>query len=181
VTDRPPTWPVSIKGVAVDAHGQVLLLRNERQEWELPGGRLETGDPAAGTRGDDSPEQALEREILEETGWEVKAGPLIAGGTWIYEPIPGDGHLAGQVRVRYRSADGDQRSAIPGKTSRIPPAGAAHSGALATRAVTLLADGTAAITELRQLTAGQPAHRNPGPEGSGYAARLGAADSTLPT
>src|SRR5262249_34183473 len=64
-------------------------LKNERQEWELPGGRLETGDPAAGMRGDDSPEQALKREILEETGWEVKAGPLIVGGTWIYEPIPG--------------------------------------------------------------------------------------------
>ena len=40
VTYRPPTWPVSIKGVAVDAHGRVLLLKNERQEWELPGGRL---------------------------------------------------------------------------------------------------------------------------------------------
>ena len=66
MTYRPPTWPVSIKGVAVDAHGRVLLLKNERQEWELPGGRLETGDPAAGMRGDDSPEQALEREILEE-------------------------------------------------------------------------------------------------------------------
>src|SRR5260370_25406185 len=88
VTYRPPTWPVSIKGVAVDAHGRVLLLKNERQEWELPGGRLETGDPAAGMRGDDSPEQALEREILEETGREVKAGPPIRGGTWIYEPIP---------------------------------------------------------------------------------------------
>ena len=89
MTYRPPTWPVSVKGVAVDTHGRVLLLKNERQEWELPGGRLETGDPAAGMRGDDSPEQALEREILEETGWEVKADPLIAGGTWIYEPIPG--------------------------------------------------------------------------------------------
>jgi 8-oxo-dGTP pyrophosphatase MutT (NUDIX family) len=69
VAYRPPSWPVSIKGVAIDAHGQVLLLRNERQEWELPGGRPEIGDPAAGMRGDDSPEQALERETLEETGW----------------------------------------------------------------------------------------------------------------
>jgi 8-oxo-dGTP pyrophosphatase MutT (NUDIX family) len=119
VTYRPPTWPVSIKGVAVDAHGRVLLLKNERHEWELPGGRLETGDPAAGMRGDDSPEQALEREILEETGWEVKAGPLIVGGTWIYEPIPGrlarqSGHAAEAVaelwplpaRLEARIADG---------------------------------------------------------------------------
>ena len=36
-----------------------------------------------------SPEAALEREIQEETGWDVKAGPLIDGGVWIYQPIPG--------------------------------------------------------------------------------------------
>lgn len=89
MTYKPPTWPVSVKGVAFDIRRRVLLLKNERQEWELPGGRLEIGDSTAGVAGDDSPEQALEREILEEAGWEVKAGPLIAGGTWIYEPIPG--------------------------------------------------------------------------------------------
>jgi 8-oxo-dGTP pyrophosphatase MutT (NUDIX family) len=37
----PPLWPVSIKGVACDTEGRVLLLKNERAEWELPGGRLE--------------------------------------------------------------------------------------------------------------------------------------------
>jgi hypothetical protein len=31
-------FPVSVKGVAVQA-GKVLLLENERAEWELPGGR----------------------------------------------------------------------------------------------------------------------------------------------
>jgi 8-oxo-dGTP pyrophosphatase MutT (NUDIX family) len=86
---EPPAWPVSVKGVVTDSQRRVLLLKNERQEWELPGGRLETGDATAGVAGDASPEQALEREFLEETGWAVKAGPLIAGGTWIYEPIPG--------------------------------------------------------------------------------------------
>jgi len=89
VTYKPPTWPVSVKGVALDARRRVLLLKNEREEWELPGGRLEIGNGAGGVAGDDSPEQALEREILEETGWDVKTGPLIAGGTWIYEPVPG--------------------------------------------------------------------------------------------
>ena len=34
------TFPVSVKGVAVQA-GKVLLLENERAEWELPGGKLE--------------------------------------------------------------------------------------------------------------------------------------------
>jgi hypothetical protein len=35
------------------------------------------------------PEGAVEREVWEESGWRVKAGPLIDGGVWIYEPVPG--------------------------------------------------------------------------------------------
>lgn len=35
-----PEYPVSIKGVVV-RDGRVLLLKNERDEWELPGGRIE--------------------------------------------------------------------------------------------------------------------------------------------
>ncbi|MFC4517792.1 NUDIX domain-containing protein [Streptomyces ehimensis] len=79
MTYVPPTWPVSVKGVALDSQGRVLLLHNERDEWELPGGRLEPGDP--------DPQTALEREIAEETGWQVTAGPLL--DVWLYEPIPG--------------------------------------------------------------------------------------------
>ncbi|WP_432096387.1 NUDIX hydrolase [Streptomyces sp. bgisy100] len=89
MTYTPPLWPVSVKGVALDTRGRVLLLKNERDEWELPGGRLEIGSADGTVPTDASPEAALEREIQEETGWEVEAGPLIAGGTWIYQPIPG--------------------------------------------------------------------------------------------
>ncbi|TDC81854.1 NUDIX hydrolase [Actinomadura sp. 7K507] len=74
----PPAWPVSVKGVAVGDGGRVLLLKNERDEWELPGGRLEPSDA--------SPEAAVAREIQEETGWTVKAGPLL--DVWIYQPLP---------------------------------------------------------------------------------------------
>ncbi|WP_433547137.1 NUDIX hydrolase [Streptomyces sp. CA-294286] len=74
----PPTWPVSVKGVALDALGRVLLLKNEREEWELPGGRLEPSDA--------SPEETMEREISEESEWTVKAGPLL--DVWIYQPLP---------------------------------------------------------------------------------------------
>ncbi|WP_435611043.1 NUDIX hydrolase [Streptomyces sp. C10-9-1] len=35
-----------------------------------------------------SPGAALEREVAEESGWMVKAGPLLDGAPWIYEPIP---------------------------------------------------------------------------------------------
>ena len=69
---RPHNFPVSIKGVCV-RKGRVLLLRNEREEWELPGGKLELGeDPAA----------CVGREISEETGWVVRVGPIL--DSWQY-------------------------------------------------------------------------------------------------
>jgi 8-oxo-dGTP pyrophosphatase MutT (NUDIX family) len=60
-------FPVSVKGVVVRA-GRVLLLENERAEWELPGGKLEPGE---------EPAACVVREISEETGWRVTAGPVL--------------------------------------------------------------------------------------------------------
>jgi hypothetical protein len=36
-------FPVSVKGVLV-RDGRVLLLKNEREEWELSGGKPELGE-----------------------------------------------------------------------------------------------------------------------------------------
>ena len=69
--------PISVKGV-LGPPGQVVLLRNERAEWELPGGRLEVGDTTL--------ETALEREVLEELGLEIAVGDIV--GAWRYEPVP---------------------------------------------------------------------------------------------
>jgi 8-oxo-dGTP pyrophosphatase MutT (NUDIX family) len=46
MADRPHLYPVSVKGVAV-SDGLVLLLRDERDEWDLPGGKLELGEGPA--------------------------------------------------------------------------------------------------------------------------------------
>jgi 8-oxo-dGTP pyrophosphatase MutT (NUDIX family) len=70
-------FPVSVKGVAIDG-GRVLLLENERAEWELPGGKLELGE---------DPADCVVREIAEETGWQVTAGPLL--DCWQYRIGPG--------------------------------------------------------------------------------------------
>jgi 8-oxo-dGTP pyrophosphatase MutT (NUDIX family) len=60
-------FPVSVKGVAVQS-GRVLLPENERNEWELPGGKLELRE---------DPADCVVREIREEAGWEVAAGSLL--------------------------------------------------------------------------------------------------------
>lgn len=69
-------FPVSIKGVLFEA-GRVVLLENERREWELPGGKLEAGD---------EPGICLVREFAEELGADVVVGAIL--DCWVYEVLP---------------------------------------------------------------------------------------------
>lgn len=74
---HPDQLPISIKGVLL-REGRVLLLMNERSEWDLPGGRP---DPHEDHR------TALRREVMEETGLAVEVG--IALGEHLFEVLPG--------------------------------------------------------------------------------------------
>jgi len=60
------SYRVSAKGLIL-MDGKVLLVRKSNGDWSLPGGRLEEGE---------APENAMMREVLEETDIHCQAGPL---------------------------------------------------------------------------------------------------------
>ena len=92
----PPLFPVSIKGVVFIGQ-RVVLLKNERAEWELPGGRLEAGE---------SPPVCVVREIREELAIDVAVDALL--DSWLYEVLPGREVLIVTYGCRYHG-DGDVR------------------------------------------------------------------------
>lgn len=68
-------FPVSVKGV-LEVGGRVVLLHNPRDEWELPGGKLEPGE---------DPARCVEREILEELGVVTVVDSLL--DIWLYDVL----------------------------------------------------------------------------------------------
>jgi ADP-ribose pyrophosphatase YjhB (NUDIX family) len=93
------TPPTSIKGVLLVGN-RVLLVKNSRDEWELPGGRPE---------GDEDHAQTLSREFAEELSVEVRMSAPI--DSYLFEVIPGR-HvfivtygctIAGELRPRISS------------------------------------------------------------------------------
>lgn len=70
------SYPLSIKGVVLH-QGCVLLLVNERGEWDLPGGRPDPGEDHRAT---------LLREVREETGLDVRVGDWL--DEHLFEVLP---------------------------------------------------------------------------------------------
>lgn len=70
-------YPTSIKGVLL-VDRQVLLVKNSRDEWELPGGRIDEGEDHA---------QTLSREFAEELSLNVSMKAPI--DSYLFEVIPG--------------------------------------------------------------------------------------------
>lgn len=70
------TIPKSVAGVifSKDRSSVLLILRRDVPVWVLPGGGIEKNESA---------ERAMIREILEETGFEVKINRLVG----VYTPI----------------------------------------------------------------------------------------------
>jgi len=82
-------FPVSIKGVLQSPEGLVVLMLNERDEWELPGGRIELGETAP---------ECLAREIDEELSVQVAVGEPL--DSYLFEVIPGKHVFISTYRCR---------------------------------------------------------------------------------
>ncbi|GAA4657453.1 NUDIX domain-containing protein [Streptomyces chumphonensis] len=69
---------VSVAGVIVDDHGRALLIkRRDNGHWEPPGGVVEAGETLP---------EALQREVLEETGIKIATPAALTG---VYKNMKG--------------------------------------------------------------------------------------------
>ena len=59
--------PISIKGIVFE-DDKVWLRKNERKEWELPGGKMDEGE---------QPKETVVRELREELGFETEVVDIV--------------------------------------------------------------------------------------------------------
>ena len=71
-------FPVSLKVLVVDKN-RVLFLKNERGEWDLPGGKINFSE---------FPENCLRREVFEETKLKLNNLELVDSLTLRFNNVP---------------------------------------------------------------------------------------------
>ncbi len=81
--------PVSVKGIILD-EGKVWLRKNERDEWELPGGKLDQGE---------QPEETIIRELEEELGFKTEVIDIIQ--SYLYTIKKSEDESKGVLVVTY--------------------------------------------------------------------------------
>jgi len=93
-------------GVVVDAQGRALLGRRAREPraglWDVLGGFLEPGE---------TPEQGLQRELLEEIGVECTVGRYLGGFVDTYGEAAGEGDATLNLAYECRIGAGEPRAA----------------------------------------------------------------------
>lgn len=92
---------VGVKGLITDNEGRVLILKvntatfkDRTEHWDIPGGRIQEGQDAAGT---------LRREIMEEVGLEIGNKPTFITSVISNVEIPlSESQSVGLVLMVYR-------------------------------------------------------------------------------
>jgi len=81
--------PISIKGIVFDDNS-IWLRKNERDEWELPGGKMDQGE---------QPTETVTRELREELGFEVEV--IKAIHAWMYKIQKSQDESSGVLVLSY--------------------------------------------------------------------------------
>lgn len=94
-------YRVAVKALIKNDQGQLLLVKEKSDKWDLPGGGLDHAE---------EPEQGIKRELLEELGvTDVTVGkPILAKSFWL------EGKQAWLLWIVYSVAIHDTRF-IPGE------------------------------------------------------------------
>ena len=62
-----PVHIVTVSGLVQNDEGKILMIKSPDRSWEIPGGRVEAGEPLI---------DALKREVKEESGINIEVGNL---------------------------------------------------------------------------------------------------------
>lgn len=81
--------PISVKGIVFEGD-YIWLRKNERNEWELPGGKVDQGE---------QPHETVIRELSEELGFKVEVVKI--AHAWIYTIIKSQDESSGVLVLSY--------------------------------------------------------------------------------
>ena len=76
--DLSDKFPVSIKAIIIDDN-KILCLKNERNEWDFPGGKINF---------DEDIDEGLKREVKEETNLDIKNLKILKPFSLKFNDVP---------------------------------------------------------------------------------------------
>jgi 8-oxo-dGTP diphosphatase len=94
--DHRRVYEISVKGLCLDDGGKILVLKEDKGTWELPGGGLEHGEDIL---------ECLKRECLEEVGVECEIVDYRPLHVWVGTIRTGHLRLIILYRIKFINSD----------------------------------------------------------------------------